>query len=58
MSAETVTALTGAFSPTALVSTFTSMAPYIMTVVGVVVGVGLIKWGIRKARQTLSKGVA
>lgn len=58
MQASDITALTGAFTPSTLLTTFTGLAPYILTVAGIVVGVSLIKWGIKVVRRKLSGGVA
>jgi hypothetical protein len=52
-----VTALTGAFDPADLLSTFIAFAPFIITVVGIVLGVALAKWGIKKVSGKLNKGV-
>jgi len=57
MEAADVTALTGAFDPTSLLSTFQLFAPYIVAVVGVLVGVALVRWAYHKIRSTLSHGV-
>lgn len=53
-----VTQLTNAFKIDSLVSTFVSMAPFILGVAGAVLAVGLVKWGIRTIRKRLSGGVA
>lgn len=58
MDAADVTALTNAFDATSLTGTFIAMAPYILGVVGVVIGIGLIKWGVRTVRKKLSAGAA
>lgn len=53
-----VTSLTSAFDATSLLSTFVAMAPFILGVAGLVIGVSLIKWGIKVVRRKLSGGVA
>jgi len=58
MDSAMVTALTAAFDPAALLDTFILFAPYIMIVLGILIGVGLLKWGIRVVRRKLSGGVA
>ncbi len=57
MGTEDVTALTTAFNPASLLDTFISFAPFIVTVVGVVLGVSLAKWGIKKVTGKLNRGV-
>lgn len=57
MDAAQVTALTGAFDPQDLLATFIQFAPYIIGVIGVIVGVSLIRWGYHKVRNLLSRGV-
>lgn len=58
MDAADITSLTGAFSVDSLLSTFVGLAPFILTVAGVVIGVSLIKWGVKTVRRKLSGGVA
>lgn len=58
MDAADVTALTGAFDISALFSTFILLAPFILGVAGILLGVGIIKWGVRTVRKRLSGGVA
>lgn len=58
MEAADVTSLTTAFQPSVLLATFVSLAPFILGVAGVVIGVSLIKWGIKVVRRKLSGGVA
>lgn len=58
METADVTSLTTAFDTGALLTTFVALAPYILGVAGVVVGVNLIKWGVRTIRRKLSGGVA
>lgn len=58
METAQVTALTGAFDPADLVTTFIALAPYIIGVAGVVIGISLIKWGVKTVRRKLSGGVA
>jgi len=53
-----VTALTTAFDVSALFDTFILFAPFIMGIAGVVLGVSLIKWGIKIVRRKLSGGMA
>lgn len=57
MDAAQVTALTGAFDPQDLLATFIQFAPYVIGVIGVIVGVSLIRWGYHKVRKLLSRGV-
>jgi hypothetical protein len=52
-----VTAITTAFSPADLLDTFIAFAPFILTVIGIGIGVGLVKWGIGKIKGMLHKGV-
>jgi hypothetical protein len=58
MNQADVTALTAAFNPNELVDTFVLLAPFIIGVAGLVIGISLVKWGIRTARKKLSGGVA
>jgi len=58
MLAADVTAVTAAFQPVELLDTFILFAPYIMAVAGILIGAGLITWGIRSVRRRLSGGVA
>jgi len=57
MDSAAVTALTTAFDPTELLATFQLFAPYIIGVVGVIVGISLVRWGYHKIRSLLSRGV-
>jgi len=57
MDAADVTAITAAFDVSDLFDTFLLFAPYIMIVLGVVIGVGLVKWAIRTVRGRLSGGL-
>jgi len=57
METADITALTGAFDPASLLTTFIGFAPFILTVVGIVLGVGIAKWAIRKTTGKLNKGV-
>jgi hypothetical protein len=57
MNALDVTALTAAFNPSSLLTTFISFAPFIVTVLGIVIGVALAKWGIKKVTGKLNRGV-
>lgn len=57
MDSADITALTTAFDPAALLTTFIGFAPFIVIVVGTVLGVSLAKWGIRKVTGKLNKGV-
>jgi len=57
METADVTALTAAFDPSSLLTTFIGFAPYILTVVGIVVGIGIARWAIRKTTGKLSRGV-
>lgn len=58
MEALDVTALTAAFDPSTLLATFILLAPFILSVAGVVIGISLVKWGIKVIRRKLSGGVA
>jgi hypothetical protein len=58
MDSTQITALTGAFDVSTLVTTFISLAPYVLGVAGAVIGVNLIKWGVRKVSHKLSGGAA
>lgn len=58
MDSADVTALTAAFDTGSLLTTFIALAPYIVGVAGVLVGISLVKWGFRKVRAKLSGGVA
>lgn len=58
MDSADVTAITAAFDVSGLLTTFIAFAPYLIGIAGVLVGVGLIKWGVRKVRARLSGGVA
>lgn len=58
MTAPDITALTTAFDTSSLVTTFTSLAPYILGVAAVILAVSIVKWGIRTVRKKLSGGVA
>lgn len=58
MSSAQVNSLTAAFQPSELLDTFILLAPYILGVAGIILAVGLIKWGIRVVRRKLSGGVA
>lgn len=57
MDSAQVTALTGAFDPTELLTTFIAFAPFILTVVGIVIGIGIAKWAVKKTTGKLNKGV-
>lgn len=57
MSSENVTQLTTAFSPDKFMATFLTMAPFIMTVIGLVVGIGIVKWGVRRSSRKLTGGM-
>jgi len=57
MDSATVTALTTAFDPADLLATFQLFAPYIIGVIGVIVGISLVRWGYRKVTGLLSHGV-
>lgn len=58
MDSADVTALTGAFTVESLLDTFVLLAPFILSVAGIVIGVSLVKWGIKVVRRKLSGGVA
>lgn len=55
MDSADVTSLTTAFEPGQFLATFLLMAPFIVSVVGLIIGIAVLKWGVRKARTTLSK---
>lgn len=57
MNQATITSLTGAFDPAALLATFLLFAPFIIGVIGVLVGVSLVKWGFKKVKGKLSGGI-
>lgn len=57
MDAATVTQLTSAFDVNGFIGAFATMAPFIVTVVGALIGVSLLKWGIKAIRRKLSGGV-
>lgn len=57
MSSEVVTQLTQAFKPDAFLQTFITMAPFIMSIIGLIVGISLVKWGVRRASKKLSGGM-
>lgn len=57
MDSTAVTALTTAFNPASLLATFQLFAPYIVGVIGVIVGISLVRWGYRKVSHLLSHGV-
>jgi len=52
-----VTALLAAFKPADLLTTFIAFAPYILGVIGIGIGVSLIKWGMAKVKGMLHRGV-
>lgn len=58
MDSTKVGELTSAFAPAQLVDTFVLLAPFIIGVAGIVIGVSLIKWGVKHVRRRLSGGVA
>ena len=58
MDAADVTALSGAFDVSSLLTTFIALAPFILGVAGVVIGISLVKWGVKVVRRKLSGGVA
>lgn len=53
-----VTSLTTAFAIDDLFGVFVLLAPWILGVVGFVVAISLIKWGIRVIRRKMSGGAA
>lgn len=55
MDASDVTALTTAFEPGQFLATFLLMAPFIALVVGLIIGVSVVKWGVKTARKQLSR---
>lgn len=58
MDALDVTALTTAFDVSELLDTFVLLAPFILTVAGIILGISLVKWGVKIVRRKLSGGVA
>jgi xanthine/uracil permease len=58
MTSADVTSLTTAFDPSTLLATFLLLAPFIIGVVSLLVGISLVKWGIKRASRKLSGGVA
>lgn len=58
MTEAQITSLTGAFNVSGLLDTFIDLAPFIIGVVGLVIGVNLVKWGVKAVRKKLSGGVA
>lgn len=58
MESTQITALTGAYDASDLVTTFIGFGPYVLGVAGIVIGVSLLKWGFKKVRKQLSGGVA
>ena len=58
MTTAQITELTGAFAPGQFFSIWVDFAPFMIAIIGVLVGVGLIGWGVRKIRKRLSGGVA
>lgn len=57
MSTESIGQLTTAFKTDVLVANFVALAPWIMGVVGLLVVMGLLSWGIYKTRRRLSGGM-
>lgn len=57
MDPATIAELTGAFNVAQILDTFMLFAPYIVGVIGVIVGISLVRWGFRKVRSLLSRGV-
>lgn len=57
MTQEDVTTLTTAFNPSSLLDTFVLFAPFIFSVVGIILGITLAAWGVRKASRKLGKGL-
>jgi len=49
--------LTTAFSPAGLIDGFIDMAPYIIGVIGIIIAVSLVRWGFKKVKGLLTKGV-
>lgn len=58
MTPAQVTSLTTAFAPGQFFDTWISFAPFMIGIIGVLIAVGLIGWGVRKIRSKMSKGVA
>lgn len=58
MTSEQVTQLTTAFAPGQFFETWIDFAPFMVGIIGVIIAVGLIGWGVKKIRSKMSKGVA
>lgn len=57
MNSADITAIKAAFDPSALLTTFIGFAPFILTVLGIVLGVSIAKWAVKRVTGKLSKGV-
>lgn len=57
MDAADITALTAAFDPSTLLTTFIGLAGFILVALGITVGVSIAKGSVRKVTGKLSKGV-
>lgn len=53
-----VTSLTTAFDIGDLFGVFVLLAPWILGIVGFVIAISLIKWGVRVIRRKMSGGAA
>lgn len=58
MTEAQVTELTTAFAPGQFFSTWVDFAPFMIGIIGVLVAIGLVRWGVRRIRGSLSKGAA
>lgn len=58
MTEAQTTALTQAFAPGQFFDTWIQFAPFMIGIIGVLIAVGLIGWGVKKIRSKMSKGVA
>jgi len=57
MKEQDITALTGAFDPSSLLTTFIGFSVFIMIVLGIIFGVQIVKWGVRKVAGRLGRGI-
>lgn len=57
MDSADITALTAAFDPSVLLTTFIGLAGFILVALGITVGVSIAKGSVRKVTGKLSRGV-
>jgi len=57
MTPQQVADLQNVFDPTQLLSIFMQFGTYILAIVAVIIAIGLVRWGYRKIRGLLSRGV-